>query len=216
VQQALPGIQLFPLAGDYAQYLALLGQYADQHRTQIHAYVLLPSEVHLVATPSESTSLSLMMQGLGRKFVADYNRLHQRAGTLWRGRFRAAPFEAKRYLVHFMRYVEQLPVGRGLVAEPLDYTWSSARHHAGRDLSPLVVEHSAFWQLGNTPFEREAAYRRLLEGRLTQAEVLLCERGAATGWPVGSVEFLKAAEAVAGRSVTRQPAGRPRQKVQND
>jgi putative transposase len=53
-------------------------------RVDVHAYVLLANHVHLLATPRDSADgLSTMMQSLGRRYVAAFNRRHSRSGTLW-------------------------------------------------------------------------------------------------------------------------------------
>jgi hypothetical protein len=39
-----------------------------------------------------------------------------------------------------------------------DYPWSSYCHHAGIRPDGLMTDHAKVWALGNTPFQREAAY----------------------------------------------------------
>jgi putative transposase len=49
-------------------------------------------------------------------------------------------------------------VREGEAGEPAAYPWSSYRHHAGVQRTPSITDHALFWGLGNTPFQREAAY----------------------------------------------------------
>jgi hypothetical protein len=55
---------------------------------------LQPSEVLLLLTPATATALGALMQGLGRRYGAAFNRRHGRRGTLWAGRFRTAVVQA--------------------------------------------------------------------------------------------------------------------------
>ena len=58
-------------------------------RVALHAYALLDDAVQLLLRPPSDAALSRMMQALGRRYVAAFNRRHGRSGTLWDGRFRA-------------------------------------------------------------------------------------------------------------------------------
>ena len=82
-------------------------------RGAIHAYALLPTQVLLLVTPSQSTSLSRLWQASGRRFGADYNRRHRRIGVLWEGRFRTTVVDADAHLLDCCRHVEWAPVRAG-------------------------------------------------------------------------------------------------------
>jgi putative transposase len=93
-----------------------------------------------------------------------------------------------------------------------DITWSSGPVHAG--LQPAewltgVPADSSYWQLGNTPFERETAYRALLLQPLAAHAVAEVEATTLKGWAIGSGEFL-ASLATDGRRPSMLRPGRPR------
>ena len=71
-----------------------------------------------------------------------------------------------------------------------------------------VTQHPRFWAVGNTPFEREAAYRSLLERPLEPHQAGLLERAAQAGWVLGSSAFVGALQADARRRLTPLPRGR--------
>lgn len=208
----LAGLPVFADDADHAAYFELLARFAVEYRVEIHAFGLMPSSVQLLATPADSNALSLLMQAVGRQYVAAFNRRHGRAGTLWQGRFQAAPLEASLHLVTCMRYIEQAPVRAGLVAGAAEYLWSSASHHLGAVTSALISEHPAFWQLGNTPFEREAAYRRLLEEPLSAVQLRQIESSTRKGWAWGSPGFMAEVSGGARRAAPGQ-RGRPRKAI---
>lgn len=143
---------------DRATYLAMLRAASVQHQVAIHAYALLEDSVHLLATPTDTISLSRLMQSLGRRYVAAFNRRHGRSGTLWDGRFRAGPVGSRDLAVAAMVFVEAQAVASGLCPNPGQWQWSSAAHHLGQRSDPVVAGHPGYWALGNTPFERESAY----------------------------------------------------------
>ncbi len=194
---------------DRKRFMALLRDCAAQHRVALHAYVLMDNHLHLLATPEAADGLSLMMQALGRRYVTGFNLRHQRSGTLWEGRFRAALVESERYLLACMRYIELNPVRAALVAAPADYMWSSAAHHLGGTQDPLVTEHPLYWELGNTPFERESAYRELVEQGLVDTERERITQATLRGWPLGEAGYLQGLGDRLERQVSPRPRGRP-------
>lgn len=210
VQRSHAGSPVFQAGDDFVQYRQALASCAKQHGVAVHAYALMPTCVLLAATPAAATSLSRAWQALGRRFGNEYNRRHGRTGALWEGRFRATVVDAGAHLLDCCRFVEWAPVRAGLADLPQDYPWSSAAHHVGARADELVTEHGAYWSLGNTPFEREAAYRRLLERPLP---LLLAQRladAAAKGWAVGNAAFVEELSAFTERRVAPLRRGRPR------
>lgn len=216
VQRAHPGQALVLDDTDRLAWQRALREAAVGAGVAVHAYVLLDDRFQLVATPEGPASLSQMMQGLGRRYVADFNRRHARAGGLWAGRFRATVLEPERHLLPAMVHVERLPADGGLVRDPADHPWSSCAHHLGRRRDPLVAEPAPYWALGNTPFDREAAWRRLLEEGLPAADRDRLEQATHLGWALGSEAFLKRLAGEGIRPLAPRPRGRPRRALNPD
>jgi len=192
---------------DRRAYLAALHEAARVHEVQLHAYALLDNQVQLLLRPPTAAALSRMMQALGRRYVAAFNRRHGRSGTLWAGRFRAAAVEDGAALRQSLLLIDGLASGREGIP------WSSAPHRLGLQRDPLVVDPSEYWQLGNTPFEREGAYAALLGRGLDDAQTLRIEHAAAHGWALGSPQFLAQMALLLGRAVQPRPRGRPRRNL---
>ena len=196
-------------AEDYAAFLAWLREAAKQFKVAIHAYALMPTQLHLLATPSEALGLSRMMQWVGRHYVPYFNAKYQRAGTLWQGRFKATVIESEQYFLLCSRYIELHPVRDGLATTPGDYPWSSFVHHVGRRPDPLITDHRLYWALGNTPFEREASYQSLMDQGLSAAEEAALQGAALKGWPLGSERFKALLAKQIKRPVSPGKRGRP-------
>jgi putative transposase len=194
---------------DRGDFLQALRDQSHEQRVAVHAYALLDSDVHLLVTPSADGALGRLMQGLGRRYVAAHNRRHERGGTLWEGRYRASILESERFLKAAV-LLAWLPVQAGLAAEPAAWRWSSARHQLGLLRDPLVVDHARYWQLGNTPFDRESAFRGALEQGLSLRDTDELLSAALKSWALGSSAFLARLAGLTDRPLGPRPRGRPR------
>ena len=211
VQTGHNGLAVFADDADRSAFLTMLRDAARAAEVTVHAYALLDNAVHLLAVPARGDALGRLMQSLGRQYVAAYNRRHGRSGSLWAGRFRCAPIDAAAWGYAAILEVESLPVPAGLAAEAGCYAWSSARHHLGRVRDPLISEHSAYWAIGNTPFERESVHAiKLSEANPKEGHSLL-SKAARQGQPVGDEMFVNRVARVAGFVLrATAPRGRPR------
>ena len=209
IQRGHEGQAVFVDRADREVFLQILGEAAAACEVAIHAYALTDSEVIVLATPAEANGLSRMMQSLGRRYVAGFNRRHGRSGSLWEGRFRATVVEAEQHLRASICFVELAPVRAGLARESHEHPWSSARHHLGLAVDPLVSDHPLYWAIGNTPFDREAAHRQLLEEALTVEQMRGIADAAMKGWALGSDRFAATLEAGSRRRVRPSRRGRP-------
>jgi putative transposase len=195
---------------DHQAFLTWLREAARQSRVAVHAYVVLPSRLQLLATPADDTGLSKMMQSLGRLYVPYFNARYGRTGGLWEGRFRATVLDPVAYFVPCACLIEYQPVSTGLVSDVAAYPWSSHAHHAGHQKEPWLSDHPAYWALGNTPFEREAAYQQVSKSPVDSAvseKIWLATRKA---WALGSDEFCRRLAKLTARRLAPVSRGRPR------
>lgn len=206
-----------PLPGeaDRLRFVADLREVAAQCRTPVYAYALLPHTVWWLAVPPDATALGQLVQGVGRRYVAWHNRRHGRRGTLWSGRFHACPVEAGAHLMLAMRWLEGQAQAAGEAAEAPDAGWSSLGHHLGWRRDAWLAEPAEWWALGNTPFEREQAWRMALTQGVPPAEARRLEAAVQQNRAYGGREFVAALAQAASRPLTPRPRGRPR-KVAGD
>jgi putative transposase len=195
------GQPIFHDEGDRVFFHRTLSELVGLYELDVHAYVFMTNHVHLVATPWRPDSFARSVQGLGRRYVPRFNKVHQRTGTLWEGRFRSTLIESDRYLLACHRYVEENPVRAGMVANPGEHLWSSFRCNAWGARDDLVTAHSLYMELGSGEDTRLAAYRRLFDRELPEETIAAIPE--ATGWTLGSEEFCESMAALAGRRVLR-------------
>lgn len=201
VMPALPGVPAFRDAADREAFLLALREAAATEQVQMFGWALLPGEVRLLASAGEGARLSRLVQSLGRRYVSAYNRRHGRSGTLWSGRFRSAALEPGSSVLSALQLVD------GASDEP---GWTSASHRCGGMHQMGIGNPPEYWALGNTPFERETAWRRRLETPLppgVQEQIWHAVRG---GWPLGSEHFKMRIAAGSPRAVKPGRPGRPR------
>jgi putative transposase len=200
---------IFESNGDRQFLLNLLAENADKFGVSIHAYVLMDNHFHLLATPQTADGLPHMMQAVGRRYVRLFNDARGRSGTLWEGRYKSTLIQTDRYLLACMVYMDLNPVRAGLAASAADYVWSSYGHYAGTRVDPLITSHPLVWQLGNTPFAREAAYVALVDKGISDQEKAELTQSVLRGWALGDVSFVADLQEKTQRPVSKRAAGRP-------
>jgi len=200
---------IFATAADYRRLLDLLEENAKKFDVAVHAYVLMSNHFHLLATPQTGGGLTKMMQALGRSYVRYFNDTQKRSGTLWEGRFKSTLIQTERYLLACMAYIDLNPVRAGLVAQPQDYPWSSHLHYLGARPDRLITAHALFWALGNTPFDREAAYAELVQSGLNPVQQAAITQATLSGWALGEADFVADLQKRTERRLAKVGAGRP-------
>ena len=192
---------------DCRTYLSWLAEAASVSRCTIHAYVLMTNHVHLLVTPENADSVPRMMQLLGRRYVRYFNTANHRTGTLWEGRYRAAPIDTDAYFLLCCRYIELNPVRAKMVTRPRDYRWSSYRTHAHGIDDPVLTTHPLYGALGRSQAERQAFYRGLFREALDKDFIDELRSSTNGGWPLGGVTFKAKITAALKRRVAPLPPG---------
>jgi len=201
---------LFVDDADAERMLVALRESMGAGHVVIHGYALTPHALFLLATPTDARALGLALQAMGRRYVRSYNDRHAGRGALFDGRYRAAILEPDSAFLSALQFVETQPVRAGLVAAAEDYRWSSFRHHAGFASDPTLKDHPLYWALGNTPFERQVAYRAAVQAGLASADVARFDKALAGGWVIGSDAFVRGIAPLCSRRPLPGRAGRPR------
>ena len=201
---------IFMDVADRQFFLDLLEEHSTQFGVAIHSYVLMDNHMHLLATPGTAQALPDMMQAVGRRYVRYFNDRYGRTGTLWDGRYKSTLVQSESYLLTCMAYLDLNPVRAGMVAQPLDYAWSSHGHYTGQRTDKLITRHAIAWELGNTPFAREAAYAALVQGGLVHREQTAITDSALYGWALGDSEFVANLQMKTPRRLVKGRAGRPK------
>jgi putative transposase len=96
--------------------------YHSQGRFLLHAFVIMPDHFHALITPAPDVSLEKAMQYIKGGFSF---RLKSKL-DVWMRSFNESQILSEEKFVSCLRYIEENPVRRGLVAVQIDYPFSSA------------------------------------------------------------------------------------------
>jgi putative transposase len=202
------GQPVFRDDADRRLYLEALADALRTHRVALLGYALLDDEVRLLLVPPAADAIGRVLQAVGRRHGAAFNRRHGRRGALWDGRFRAGVVEPGLATLQCLCAIDTLPLRRGSVADP-GAGCSSAAHRLGRGRDPLLSDPPEYWALGNTPFEREAAWSGWLQRGPDPQWLQRLDHAALHGWAVGGDAFVAQVAEKAGRPATPRRRGRP-------
>lgn len=195
---------------DYHLYLEWLAEYAAKTGCHIHAYALMTNHVHLLVSADHAEAPGSLMKALGQRYVQYVNRVYQRSGTLWEGRFRSCPIQEEAYLLACQRYIELNPVRAMIVAHPAEYRWSSYRANAQGEGNALVRPHPLYEALGRDVPGRQATYRELFRHELKPGVVDEIRKATNGNFLLGDTRFAAEVAATLGRRVQPGKSGRPR------
>lgn len=195
---------------DYALYLHHLGELARRFGCALHAYVLMTNHVHLLLTPANADSASLLMKHLGQRYVQYINRAYKRSGTLWEGRFRSCLTQSEEYVLACYRYIELNPVRAGMVQQPGECRWSSYGANALGKPSDLITPHEQYLQIGNGDEIRREGYMELFKAHLEPAMLEAIRSSTNGNFALGSERFRQEIAEALGRRAAPGMPGRPR------
>jgi len=195
---------------DYKAYLEWLQEGSEWYEVPLHAYALLPNEIHILASPGDKESASRMMQYQGRRYVPYVNATYQRTGTIWQGRYKASLLEPETCLINSMLYIETLPVRQGLSKSAGPYKWSSYKANAQGKKNPLITPHEVFKSLARGEKKRMEQYTAMARAGLDPAVITDIQDAWQTGTPLGSDKFKAMVERKLKLKVGYAKRGRPR------
>ena len=202
------GARVLHDAADEDAFLDALQHSLDGAEIALHAFALRETEVHLLLRPHSADILGRTIQTLGRRYVSAFNLRHGRSGTLWDGRYRAAVVEPGEMCLFALRRVERLAAGHA----PLP--GDAERQLAWR--RTLLNDPPELWALGNTPFEREAAYRQLLVQELAPTWLAALDAAVLSGRVFGTPTFVSSLSRDLQRPLHAARPGRPALHVRGD
>lgn len=184
-----------------------LGEAATQYHVAIHGWSLTPKSILLLATPKDPQGISKLIQSLGRHLAAAL-----KTGAVFSGRYRSTLLEPGVWVLPALLWLERQSVREQSSTDPELWPWSSVAAHTGAaGLAPVwLSQHLDYWACGNTPFDRQAIYRKKLQEGNTHSTDITIEKALRGQWPLGSEAFLNEISPLSSRRVRPAKRGRPK------
>jgi putative transposase len=153
---------LFQFNEDFEFFLGRLLKIKTELNANIYHYCLMSNHFHLLVQVEKGQDLSKLMQRTLISHAQYFKRQHEFIGHVYEGKFRSSEVKQESYFLQCGRYIERNPVRAGMVNRADRYLWSSAAHYCRNQPDPLVTPDPYYLELGKTPAERTAAYRKFL------------------------------------------------------
>lgn len=195
--------QTFFCDDDYIAYLDLMAEWCGKHRVEIWAWCLMPNHVHLIAVPESEEGLARAIGEAHRRYTRMINFRENWRGHLWQERFASFPMDES-YLLAAARYVEMNPVAAGLVSQPDEYPWSSARAHLAAQDDRLTKIEPLLSMVGN--------WKEFL-ALSTATEMDTLRKHERSGRPLGKETFVDQMETLLARTLRPQKPGPKRKEA---
>ena len=136
-------------------------------------------------------------------------------GRVFASRYRSALIQPGQWILPVLIWLDQLPVQLGYVDKAEAWPWSSAASHTGNTTAAPAQwqsDHADYWACGNTPFDRQANYRKRLQDGLSREETQRIDQAVSGQWALGGPAFIASLAHTASRRVAPGQRGRPRKK----
>jgi putative transposase len=125
---------------DRIDFLEHLGSLAEETKTTIYAWALIPNHFHMLLRSGPS-GLPHFMRRFLTGYAVRFNRKHKRSGHLFQNRYTSIVCEEDPYFMELIRYIHLNPIKANIVKtmEELDvYLWSGH--------SIIMGKKRLFWQ----------------------------------------------------------------------
>lgn len=107
-------------------FIETLFHYRDEKAYQLHAFVLMPEHFHVILTPAQDTTLERAVQYIKGGSAHTMGRELNLRFPVWQRGFSDHRIRDPEDYSRHLRYIEQNPSKRKLVAVASEYPWSSA------------------------------------------------------------------------------------------
>ncbi len=165
---------------------------------EVWAYCLMTNHVHLILVPATESGLRLALGQTHKRYTAHINKREGWTGHLWQARFASYVMD-EAHLLAAARYIELNPVRAGMVGDPSEYKWSSARAHlATKD--DLVVKVAPL-------LSRIPNWKSFLSDSISPEDQEAIQKHSRTGRPLGDKAFFDRLQRVLGKDVRPQKPG---------
>lgn len=213
--QGIAGQDVFKTREAFALFHAQLPLSASEEGVALHAYCLVPKGALLMISTPQAQKVGRFVQNLNRHFSPAVRQVQLvNSSSLWEPRFKSTVVQPGLRSLKACLFVEQLAARATGAPDLATYPWSSFAAHAGVVNEAWVLDLPVYWQLGNTPFERQSRYRQFSEPGLSDKDCAEISECLQKGWLWSDDAFCTQIQDLANRPVRPRPRGRPARAAQ--
>ena len=129
---------IFRCTENYRYLLSLLKKVAKESQISIIAYCLLPNHYHWLVRQDGEISVEQLPSRVFNSYTRAFNKMFNRSGTLFEGRYKAIPVESDEYLRHLCRYIHANPVKHSMADSVELWPYSNYLEWIGQRPGTLV------------------------------------------------------------------------------
>jgi putative transposase len=79
------------------------------------------NHIHLLIEPETNGNVSRFIKLIAGEYACYFNKIYNRTGTLWEGRFKCSLVKSERYFISCLHYIEGNPVRAGIIGSAGQY-----------------------------------------------------------------------------------------------
>ncbi len=163
----------------------------------------MPNHVHLVAVPVAASSLARALGRTHAEYARYFNIQRLSCGHVWQARYFSCPLDDRHRWA--TAHVESNPGRAGLVEEPSQWRWSSARAHLQERNSDNLLDLAAWCEQYTSERWRQVLATSIFEEALLER----LREATVRARPAGTGEFVEELERRVRRTLHPGRPGRP-------
>ncbi|GAI38824.1 unnamed protein product, partial [marine sediment metagenome] len=138
---------------------------------QFHSYQLMENHPHLTGTMATKDAFSDFFRVVNNLFARKANKRLKRRGQVVMDRFKSPRIQDDTHMLRAMTYGDLNGVRCKRDKKPEDAKWSSYAYYAYGREDPLITPAPSYLTLGETPKERQQAYRGMVRELIRQDRI---------------------------------------------
>lgn len=188
---------------DRAHYINLFEEYKNKYGLHLYAFCLMNNHIHCIVQPMKMDSMAQTICRCHQQYSIYFHKKREIQGHLWQERFYSCVLYGD-HIRQAIRYVERNPVRAGIVEQPWNYVWSSARAHLGTQYKALTLADASKY-IGNA-----LEWKTFLIQDDKEEEIKRIRESTLKGTAVGDEQDIRALTDQIDRDLTPRPVGRPK------
>lgn len=136
-------LKVFSSIEERKKFTRIMVDVMEKMDCKIYAQTIMLNHAHMIIKEGDEKKISSIVISICTRFAKFYNKLHNRKGKLFSRRYKSIPINDEIYFFRLFRYVHRNITNAGVLDNPWEYEWSSAKDYLykkGDFFFPEVIE----------------------------------------------------------------------------